>query len=168
MKTIAKKKTLKVERTTSPCSSNTFTERVKALREQGFKVYVSHKRIYLDSTPLRKKRAPFSLKDYKTTHILVPKRNATLYDAKEAAMSGFTKLYERGGATFVTLTAPDGKVYEGVSYCNPIDRFVKTQGLNKALGQAISYYTRGLDKTKVAKLSKESVETILKQKRNGK
>ena len=135
-------------------TSNKFADRVRDLRAQGFRVDATHKRAYAETVKLRKRRV-WDESNFRTITALVPKRNPTLYNAREAAERGYTRLLERGGATYVRLTAPDGRVYEGEAICNPIDRFTKKEGLNKALGRAIKNLTHGLDVEKIKELEKQ-------------
>lgn len=96
---------------------------VHELRKQGFKVKVSHYRLfyrYCSWTGRRLENIAYG---------------TTLEDA------GMHYLLDQyGGRTVVELSSPDGKSYFGQSDCSKNDRYIKSFGLKKALLRAYGQY----------------------------
>ena len=134
---------------------------VQELRDEGFKVGISHKRIYLETTRVKNKavrkqllpeterlseRLNAEIKNvtwWKSRQVTVASRNAPVFTRKQADDLGYTKQFERGGLTVVRVTTPQGRLYEGEARCSPVDPYNKKIGLNIALGRAIKQIRNG-------------------------
>jgi len=109
---------------------------VEFLRNNGYKVRVTHRRVYNEDTTLVK-RLDYSNNVWWGVEVTRPAKESSLYTRSEAYEKGFTDVNLYGGSTTVEITTPDGKDFVGVSECSTLDLYNRKIGRNMALGRAI-------------------------------
>lgn len=92
------------------------------LRLRGFKVTLTHKRVFFKYDPQTGRRR----------EIL-----ASWHDYKEAFSDYF--LSPVGGLTTVQIISPTGDVFEGQSTCSNKERFVRKIGIKKSIAKALKH-----------------------------
>ena len=89
---------------------------VKELRQNGYKVRVTHYRYYKVYGGDKKLRAKHELN----------------------GVCEHSNVLPNGGKTEITVVTPENKEFSGVSVCNRIDAFIKREGTRLALERALN------------------------------
>lgn len=112
---------------------------IDQIRRQGFKVYVTHKRVLREVELLIPKDKDGNPMHVSHARLKTTDRLMTRHEADKAGMSFHTHALTKGGATIVSLEK-DGQMYTGIAECSKEDCFCKKTGLIKALGHAMQDY----------------------------
>lgn len=111
------------------------------LKKAGYKVFITHRRIWEQDVRWVTKNVFKSEFDWDGHSVMVPHRRTPLRSFKEAVdlwgRDNLTPPVPYGGETTVTITHPDGTELEGKAPCSMMDRFNRRLGLYMALGRAI-------------------------------
>lgn len=106
---------------------------VQKLREMGYKVRVTHKRVYSHIYDLHNNERRLDLGSRRK----FPRFTRTL-----ANQIGLSNIHCRGGETIVEVTTPDNVDAFGVSLCSLKDHYNKKLGVEIALGRAVKALER--------------------------
>lgn len=104
-------------------NQNPTTHSVYSFRKQGVKVRVTHRRLHRFFT------------GNKIVEKLLGKHEVAGYNKKNWQFLGYNS---HGGETQVDLTFPDGSNFTGLAQCLETEPFVRTYGIDKAIGRALS------------------------------